>query len=669
MAGGWTRLCRPRATALVAGSVAAGLVAVGIAAWPASSRKAMHERIIDTQLALAAPLHPGAAPAERIVVVDIDARSLAAYGPWPWPRSRIADLVAAIGRAGAATIAIDILFQGADAKSPAMLARRLGTEIGRADIVAWADTLPDGDRRLAEALGAVPVALGFALDPIGTGKLTGAPFLTRGTVVSPRLWHAPGGIAPLAILLDHAAGLGALALPGDEDGLVRRVPLLVGVAGQLQPGLAAEAVRLAQGASAYQLDGDAGTLGIGDVRVRLPPDGMLRLIPGPTAAVVAATILASDLLTQTRADPRLHGAVVLVGGSAPELGGLRPTAGEPLMPSVMLHAMAVDQLLRGRVPLAVPYENALSAALGLLATIVALLAALLLRPARGALAVGCFVMLIAAAAFIAAVGDRMFDPILPIILAATSFAAASLVTAAETQLREVRLRRRFSQHLAPAVVELIAASPSVLKLRGERRQLTALFTDIESFTAMTHRAEPEALVAVLDEYFEGVAQIVIDHGGMVDKLVGDGVHALFNTPLDLLDHPVKAVHCAISIQAWTEAFRRTPRAVELGLGRTRIGVETGDTIVGDVGIQSKLDYTAYGDAVNSASRLEAANKELGSAICIGPQAAARCPAGLLRQTGSIQLRGFTEVVDTYEPRPTGTDHAVLAAWPSPTYQK
>jgi adenylate cyclase len=661
MPGWWTATHRPRATALIAGILAAGLVSVGIAAWPASSHQALHERIIDTLLALAAPLHSGPASVKRTVVVDIDARSLAACGPWPWPRSRIADLVEAIGRAGAAAVAIDILFEGADAKSPATLARRLGSEIGRADITDLAKTLPDGDRRLAEVLASVPAALGFALDPLGTAKLPGVPFLTHGTVVLPRLWRAPGGIAPLAGLLDHAAGLGALALPGDEDGMVRRVPLLVGVGGQVYPGLAMEALRLAQGATAYQLDGDAGTLRIGDVSVRLPPDGLLRLIPGRAAVTVDATISAVDVLTQKRVEPQLHRAIVLIGGSAPELGGLRPTPGDPLMPSVMLHAMAVDQLLRGRVPLVVPYQNALSPALGLLATIAGLLAALLLRPARGALAVGCLVILIAAAAFVAAIGDRMFDPMPPIILAAASFATASLVTAAQTQLREVRLRQRFAQHLAPAVVELIAASPSVLKLRGERRQITALFTDIESFTAMTHRAEPEALVALLDEYFEGVARIVIDHGGMVDKLVGDGVHALFNTPLDLADHPVKAVRCAIAIRAWTEAFRQTPQAVELGLGRTRIGVETGDTIVGDVGLRTKLDYTAYGDAVNSAARLEAANKELGSAICIGPEAASRCPPELLRPTGTIQLRGFTETVRTYEPRPTGTDDAVVAA--------
>ena len=249
------------------------------------------------------------------------------------------------------------------------------------------------------------------------------------------------------------------------------------------------------------------------------------------------------------------------------------------------------------------------------------------------------------------------------ISAATSFATTSLVRAAQTHLREARLRQRFAQHLAPAVVERIVASPSVLKLHGERRQITALFTDIESFTAMTYRAHPEALVSLLDEYFEGVTRIVIEHGGMVDKLVGDGVHALFNTPIDLADHPVKAVRCAIAIREWTEAFRHTPRAFELGLGRTRIGVETGDVIVGDVGLSTKLDYTAYGDAINTAARLEAANKELGSAICIGPQAASRCPADLLRPIATIQLRGFIEAICAYEPRPHDKD-AVATSSPA-----
>jgi adenylate cyclase len=271
---------RLRSRAPLAGAVMAGFAAATTAVLPGSFTRAMHERTLDTLLALAAPSHAPPSPETSVVVVDIDRRSLAAIGPWPWPRRRIAALVTAVSRSGARAIAIDILFAGADAKSPATLARRLGADTARPDIVAWADELEDGDRLLAEALGGAPVSLGFVLDPNGTDGIPGPPFLTRGTVALPEIWRAPGATAPFATLLQNAAGLGALALAGDEDGLVRRVPLLVGVAGRVHPGLAAEAVRLAQRASAYRIDGDAATIAFGGEAVPLPPDGMLRLLPG-----------------------------------------------------------------------------------------------------------------------------------------------------------------------------------------------------------------------------------------------------------------------------------------------------------------------------------------------------------------------------------------------------
>ena len=190
-----------------------------------------------------------------------------------------------------------------------------------------------------------------------------------------------------------------------------------------------------------------------------------------------------------------------------------------------------------------------------------------------------------------------------------------------------------------------------MKLGGERREVTALFTDIESFTALTRRTDPEQLVALLDEYFEGAAAIVIAHGGMVDKIIGDAVHALFNAPIDLADHPARAVACAIALRDWSENYRRGEPAA-FGFGRTRIGIETGPAVVGDVGIRAKLDYTAHGDAINTAARLEAANKELGSAICVGPAAAARCDAALLRPLGTIMVRGREEeALAVFEPWP------------------
>jgi len=245
--------------------------------------------------------------------------------------------------------------------------------------------------------------------------------------------------------------------------------------------------------------------------------------------------------------------------------------------------------------------------------------------------------------------DGLVTHQLSIIIETAAFVVATMISLAATGHREALLRSRFEQHLAPAVVRCILARPGLAKLRGERREVTALFTDVEGFTAMTHRVDPAILVNTLDNYFEGMAIIITAHGGMIDKIVGDGVHALFNAPNDLKDHPQRAVECAIALRSWSETFRHRPEAAMIGFGTTRIGLETGPAIVGDVGIRAKLDYTAHGDSVNVAARLEAANKELGSSICIGPVVASRCDQSLLRPLGKIIVRGRDEAMTVFEP--------------------
>jgi len=319
---------------------------------------------------------------------------------------------------------------------------------------------------------------------------------------------------------------------------------------------------------------------------------------------------------------------------------LRGTATDPLTPSVQIQADAIEQIGAGRFPRQIGGGRGVQLLLVIALGALALAASAMLPPILGALAVVAAIMLTWAGAIAGSVLiDRLVDPLTPSFAAAAVFVVALVTSFAVTHRREVLVRRRFEQHLAPAVVQRIIDQPGLLKLSGESREVTAFFTDVEGFTAMTHSAGPEELVAALDSYFEGVAGIIVEHGGMIDKIVGDAVHALFNAPLDLRDHPRRAVECAIAIRSWAETFRALPAPAAIGFGRTRIGIETGQAIVGDVGLRSKLDYTAHGDAVNAAARLEAANKELGSAICVGPGTAARCDASLFRPLGTIVVRG------------------------------
>lgn len=630
---------------VLAGVLAGFGMSMLLLAAPAAWRETLRERVFDIMLRSTAGWRM-TVPDTKLAIVAIDAASLEAIGPWPWPRETLARLITIVNGAKPAAIALDILLAGEDTRSPAALARQLAAETGRADLGALARTLVDGDKALAEAVAAAPVALGWILDPRGRDDIAEVPVLAReGARLGP-LWREDGATGPPAALASEAAGAGSLSLPGDEDGLVRRVPLFVSVGENIRPGLALEAFRLASGASGYLLSGAPPRLGIGALMRPLPPDGLLRLVP---AATVVPTLPASDLLRGGADLAPLAGAIVFIGGFAPELGALRASARDPLTPSPLLQADAVRQIAAGVMPARPVQGWAGEWAAALLVVPIAIGLGRSLRPAPAVLAMTGLLLALLLGAAGSAAADMLVDPLAPLSSGVAAFLATSLAGFSETRLREARLRRRFEQHLAPGVVERIVANPASLKLTGERREITALFTDIEGFTQTTRDIGPEQLVSVLDGYFEGVTRIVGEHGGMVDKLVGDAVHAFFNAPLDLAEHPQHAVACAAAILAWTEDYRAQGLAAAIRLGRTRQGIETGFAIVGDVGVGAKLDYTAHGDAVNTAARLEALNKELGSSICIGPVAAARCGPVQLRPLGRVELRGLGEI-EVFTPR-------------------
>jgi adenylate cyclase len=648
---------RKQLVPLAAGAAAIAALLAADLLLPNHWRDNVRETAFDLVLASDRWLRPPADGPEgaRVVVVDIDRRSLEAIGPWPWPRATMAALVEAVAAAKPALAAIDILFAEQEPRCAGTLARSRDGQGARCEPAALEAKATEGDSLLAQSAERTPLVVGFVLDPEGSAALRRIPIVTRGSPSLPALWAAPGAIAPPAPLSESAAGIGALSLPATDDGVVRSVPLLVGVGGHLMPGFAIEMVRVARGASSYLLQAAPPLLATADIRIPLAPDAFLRLLPVTPERRAARVISALDLLEHKADRGRLAGAIALVGGSAPELGGLRVTATDPLTPSVQIQADAVEQIDAGRFPRPIDGARATQLLLVLVLGLGALAAAATLPPVVGALAVVAMIGLTwIGAAAAALLTDRLVDPLTPSFGAAQVFVVAAVASFAVTQRREARVRRLFEQRLAPAVVRRIIEEPGLVKLGGERREVTSLFTDVEGFTAMTHRAGPGQLVAVLDVYFEGITALIVEHGGMADKIVGDAMHAIFNAPLDLPDHPRRAVECAIAIRSWAEAYRALPAPAAIGFGRTRIGIETGEAIVGDVGVRAKLDYTAHGDAVNAAARLEAANKELGSAICVGPTAATRCPPDMLRPLGTIAVRGRDEVMAVFEPWPLDT---------------
>ena len=634
---------KPRRNAAFAGAFAAVVAVAALTFDPTTTVELLRARAFDRILDLTA--RP-AATGPRIVVIDIDGASLDRVGAWPWRRERIAALIDAARRAGAAAIGVDILFATPESQSPAALARQLAEATGDARVGELAAALPGDDARLAAALTRDRVVLGFVLSPEPEASAPATtPILTRGAMGFVGLWSG-GGVYPTPELAAKAS-LGALSLPGDADGAVRRAPLFVATGSGLKPGLALETMRAARGASAYVLEDNPPRVVSGGLSLALPGDAMLRLAPPQPVE----TLSAADWLTATP-PPSLTGAVVFIGASAPEAGGLRATARDPLTPSAVIQAQAARQIGAGVAPLEAPpwiargLGSALAVALIGLATL-----------ARPSLAYGVAALTLAAvfagATALAAGASRLVDPLEIAAPALAGFAAAAVVTGAAARRRARFLRARFERHLAPQVIERIVANADAPKLSAERREITALFTDVEGFTGMVGRAAPQALVDALDGYFEGLTKIALAHGGLISKFVGDAANVFFNMPFDLDQHATRALDCAEEMARWTEVFRREPGPAALGFGRTRFGIESGPAMVGDIGGGAKLDYTAYGDTVNAASRLEHANKTTGATISVGPGATARIAAARLRPVGDLELRGFAARVAAASPWPEG----------------
>jgi adenylate cyclase len=605
-------------------------------------------------------------PALPVRVIDIDEESLKQVGQWPWPRTVLADLVTKLGQNGAAAIGFDMVFPEPDRMSPANTLRFWPKSEALAGLREEVEKLPSNDQVFAEAIGAVPVVLGFIAAPQGTSiPETKAGFAHGGD--DPRLFapYYPGAAASLKELQDKAQGAGSLNWIPDQDQIIRRMPMVISVGDTLYPSFAADMLRLAQGASTYMVKSSGASgekafgektgivkIRVGDFEIPTEADGQMWIRFTPEAKgryLPAWKVLNGEIRRED-----IEGRILLIGTSAAGLLDLRATPLEASVPGVSLHAQAIEQILQGSF-LQRP-DFATAAELLYILVIGLLIAFLIYR--MGAL--GSAVLGGAAVAAVIAISWYAFDafgwlvdPIYPAVALTAIYLVGTLVVFLRTERERNRVRHAFSHYMAPALVERLADDPSRLKLGGETRDMTLLFSDVRGFTGISEGLDAEELTRFLNSLFTPLSNIILDEQGTIDKFMGDAVMAFWNAPLDDSAHPSHACSAALRMmremetlnERWreeAEAKGRPFKPVRLG-----IGLNTGICCVGNLGSETRFDYSVIGDNVNVASRLEGQSKTYDVGTVVGESTTVRAPDFAFLELDLLKVKGKTEATRAF----------------------
>ena len=545
-------------------------------------------------------------PRTDIAVLAINEETLDAL-PYrsPIDRGFLADVLTFLQQAKVRGVIIDILFDKATEPAKDAALREILQHFPQPLVVAWGDVGP----QITEQQHAFMMRY---LDGIGRGY--GNLVRDQDGFVRQLNVHQQGAQDPIPTLPAAMAAALGVALPSANEALD------------------------------YLLDKDDGTPAI-------PSFPAVYVMPGKDAA---AAILPAAFFT---------GKVVLIGADlqgqdrfhTPLSAGLGLTEGD--RPGVMVHAQSLAQILDGRRLKESGLGTeivlvALAAALGLgLATLDVSLWARLSGAVTGLMAIWLVLVL----------AYPWGGYLLPVISPGVGFLVAVTATSFYQQRRFLQertfIRGALSRYVAEGVVSQLEAEPWRLKLGGERRELTFLFTDITGFTSLSETAEPAVLVAALNAYLDGASRVVKANNGTIDKYIGDALVAYFGAFSDDGKHPAEAVACALAIDAFAEQFALDQRQKGLAFGMTRIGVNSGSAIIGNFGGEERMDYTAIGDTVNTASRLEGANKYLGTRICVAASTARRCNDQPFRPAARLFVRGRQEGIDVLEP--LGPAHPAL----------
>ena len=589
-----------------------------------------------------------------IVLVAVDEASLEAYGRWPWPRDRHGYVVHYLKQAGAKAVVFDILFLEPDSAAEefdAVFAEEMQAA-GNVYLPFLMDNQqkPSADSTVSPAilLKSSPDILKKATIALDDQELQ--PSKTLQTYTGEKL--------PTPLLAQAAHGLGYINLTPDIDGTTRRLPLLAQVGNQTFMHIATSVAR-------DILTADQATLRhrelrLGAVAIPLTTEqemvidwnGTLENRVYPVYPIGAVLRSFTDMQGGKKPllDPALfRDKIVFVATTAAGTYDLRVTPLSAFAPGVLIHMSALDNILRHRH--LQPASWWIFAASTLILTLGTAWAFMLIPSQRvkpvaiGGLAIAYYGLAIHAFTS----HGLWLDLAIPEGALAVSFAAAATVEYLTEGKQRRQLRTVFDKYMAAEVVDEIMRNPEAIRLGGEKKELSILFSDIAGFTSISERLDPETLVELLNKYLSAMTDIILQHRGNVNKYLGDGIMAIFGAPRGDPNHASLACFAALDSQAELVKRREQWKAEGQPEISARIGINSGWLVVGNMGSQARMEYTVMGDTVNLASRLEGANKYYDTLILLGPRTYELAAQDIeAREIDRMRVKGKKEPVVVFE---------------------
>ncbi|WP_342119450.1 CHASE2 domain-containing protein [Pseudoduganella sp. OTU4001] len=643
-------------------------------------------------------------PAEldpRIVIVDIDERSLAEVGRFPWSRDKVARLVEQLtAHYGVAAVGFDVSFPEADTSSGyAVLERLAGAELrdvpGLPARLAKLQPELDYDGQLARAMRDQPVVLGYSLSGSQRKGVLPAPAFTVDSLNGRTLdaYSSQGYEANIVRLQAAAAGAGIFTALPDSDGIVRSSPLLQRIGDGYYPALSLATVAAALQARAITpvWEGTVDTLskaerengGLDMIAMYHAQAKKPLLIPvseGLTATVqyrgsggpaggAFRYVSAADVLAGRTPAEHLEGSVVLVGTTAPGLNDLRATPVSKDYPGVEIHANLIKSMLDQSFKVRPDWWLGMELAQALVLGVVLALVLPVVAPVWAILlSLGAM----AGAAWLNFFLYTHYDWVLNLATLLLLVLALFVLNVAWGYFFEVRRGRalvsRFGEYVAPELVAEMADDPEQYNMDGESRELTVMFVDVRGFTTISEGLTPKQLREYINRYLTAMSEEIRErHRGTLDKYIGDAVMAFWGAPVAQPDHASRAVATALAMQATAAALSR--EFVQRGWPALQIGigVNSGLMHVGDMGSAIRRAYTVMGDAVNLGSRLEGITKVYGVGIAAGALTRAAAPEFAWRELDLVRVKGKQEPVAIFEPLGVDAEldearRAELARW-------